>query len=737
MATHDSPASIEAADLADWLADDLDVPVEIDWATHAIGLLVRAHPGQLDMISVGHRQPAPGAKVNFLRLRTHAPALAALLFWQGYSPRAPLATSLTVAMAAHAAQHLHLYRSANPAISEHLRQAGLGLRKLCKVGGSAAPDHGNEADAITRGVHALQQWLLAPGIELNNATHAQLLRLVSWLQLIAPPVVPKLQPVDARLREFTRERLPTAQTAADDEFDARWQAALPVERAVARDPDGEVDPDKLVARVALTLPGADRVIHRGMRMAMSALQVRAASSAAGVGRVARLGALTDGVLEELGSAMAGASTPVAAQVLVAGALYAGLSPAHFARLPVVDRIDGLSSTQWALLRRPLALVVPARAAARAPSPREDYAVNCLAPGAHAVLPLSSHVPFAEVITRWVAARGEGETVASAVDWRIARDWLQAYARAASSPVTARRLATVLPEGCRATGVGMAELALLTGRAGGNANASNAYYAAEPPAIVRVHAPAISWIAERLGGERHIPHPPSAGGQAVGSRRVPKAAAVTHYMSALRAVDLQRPARRPTLAEQRSYHLRLQALVAEIALWCTGARPFARALDGLLDADDFIIIDEKARPGGAGRSHARIVPVCSVLASTLAAWRAHRDAVAARCGMAVITERWFEITAERGVRPLPWRRVREPLPASGLAWNASRNWFRSRLSAMGIVGPVIDAWMGHALLGAEPGMPLCTRAPAHIDLCAFGLLEQMTRELRLPDLGGRG
>ncbi len=66
-------------------------------------------------------------------------------------------------------------------------------------------------------------------------------------------------------------------------------------------------------------------------------------------------------------------------------------------------------------------------------------------------------------------------------------------------------------------------------------------------------------------------------------------------------------------------------------------------------------------------------------------------------------------------------------------NASRQWFRSALSARGVAGPILDGWMGHARLGSEPGASQLGVAPARVDLVALAALEAMTQALGLPHL----
>ena len=386
-----------------------------------------------------------------------------------------------------------------------------------------------------------------------------------------------------------------------------------------------------------------------------------------------------------------------------------------------------------MLCRPLALCVPTAAANGLPMPSPEHADACRPSVPHVLLMLPPELPFAQDVTRWVGERGIEQAFATRTHVLAARDWLITHAAATGSPVTLRRLPQVFREAVAATNVGTAEAALLTGHGTRGTGAASHYYSARQVEVGRWHLGALRWIAVRLGMPGPLSQPITPVEGFVGSKRHPTDAAVAAYMAALCAVPTSGRAGRPTMAVRAAHHARLQAIVFEIALWCTGARPFMHALDGLLHAGDVLAIDDKARPGGAGRSAARMVPVCSTLSSALAVWRGHRARLKNVLHWAEEPPLWFSITGEGQWRAATWSELRAPLPLSALPKNASRQWFRSALSARAVAGPVLDGWMGHAQLGSEPGAPQLGIAPAQVDPIALAALEAMTQALGLPQL----
>ncbi len=587
-------------------------------------------------------------------------------------------------------------------------------------------------DVIAVAIERIRHFHEANGEALDAAFNAQIVRLISWLETTtqAQPSPPRTLPaMPPPPRDGTR----TPTCAVDDRVDQRLAATIAQEVAARHDRDGEVDPEHHAAVVGLTLPGAMHAARPAARMAMTTLQVRAARSAAQVGRVAQLVAITDGALSEMAHEWKRLELDAPARILLPAALYTGLRLAALVRLPVVDSINQVEDGAWGILRTPLALVAPARAAAGLPNPSPDW--PCVEVGSHVILPLPMGAAFAQDIKAWLATRESGRPFATRQHARAARDWLVAHAESTGSRVTVRRLPQVLREACAATGLGLAEEALILAHRGRGVNgrASSHYYTASPVEIVRVHAPAIDWISIRLGGRSFLSQP-EAVGVTVGARRHPTQDRVIAYMSELREVDTRRGPGRRSDAAVAARHLRFQAVMREGAHWATGCRPFLHALDGLLFAGDVIVIDDKRLPGGAGRAHARAVPVCRHLMRMKRAWIDHRAAMAEHCGMAVEElPPWFVITANRTVRPATWRDLRAPLPPLHMARNASRIFFRSQLSACGLRSPAVDGWAGHVIVGTEPGLPLCSTAPTRFDPQDLALLNDMVDALRLPEL----
>ena len=316
----------------------------------------------------------------------------------------------------------------------------------------------------------------------------------------------------------------------------------------------------------------------------------------------------------------------------------------------------------------------------------------------------------------------------------AGDWLIDHAAATGSPLTLRRLPQVFAEALATTDVGAAEKALLAGHGTRGTGAATHYYSARQAEVGRWHLGALAWIAARLGLPVALSQPIVPIEGFVGSKRHPTDAAVVAHMTALRAMPISGRAGRPTLAVRAAHHARLQGVIFEIGLWCTGARPFLHALDGLLHAGEVVVIDDKARPGGTGHSAARTVPVCTTLAHALAVWRTHRARLQHVLHWADEMPPWFVIAGDGSWCAASWQDLRASLPPSSLPSNASRQWFRSALSARGVAGQILDGWMGHVRLGSEPGASQLGVAPTQVDPVALVALEAMTQALRLPQLG---
>lgn len=721
----------------------LDQPVERQWCAYSISLLLdrgMQWPGIHARLET--RQPHPAEPPGLAGLRVAAPMLVACIDWvlttrasrgavtepDTRAPtRPPMATLALLAVATHATCYPSLYWVDPADETGHCYQASLAIRRMCKWPEDWARDTGHCTDIIEAAVHALDACLQTHAAQIAPIEQRWIRRLVTWLQL--RPTVDVVAGVPDPPRALPA---PLDVSPADEALDMRLDAARPVDVAGPRDADGETDPAQRSVIVPLSMPGAGDVVRSGPRTAMTALMLRAAARREMAGRVADMAAISDAALSELTHALQDAHMDARVIVLVVGALYGGMPLAAFARLPVVESLDAVPSTRAAILRAPLALVLPATVAAHLPAADPQWAGNCLVPGPQVVLPLPTGAAYAPVIATWISGREAGARVASPVDVRAAMAWLASHAAAHASPVTSRRLPQVLREACAATGIGLAESSLLRGRRSSDSLASNHYYAATPQALVTTYVPVIEWMSERLGGVPMLNRPTPLG-TIIGCRRHPTAAAVDAYMDRLRAIDVSRTAGRPTTEQMRERHLRIQALVYEIALWATGARPFLRALDALLDAEGIITIDDKAKPGGAGLAFARTLPVCRLLRSTIEFWRRHRREVARQCRLGLITHAWFVIDGDRTVRAATLKDLRAPLPVSGLPRNAARIWWRSQLSALQLAGPAMDGGMGHWVLGSEPGRSTSAQVPARVDRNMRAAIDRMVDALGLPDL----
>lgn len=711
--------------LADLFCEGVAEAHEADWVAYAIRRLGAQATG---LLIEGLDAPQnPTLPPDLQGLLTGAPFAAALVTWVRTSPRVPLATRALVAVVNHAIAHPGLYYQGDTTRQQQRYEAGLGLRRLSELKGEVGKHLGaHEHDLTVALTTAAATLTHQPGIAATTPSYVQ--RLVDWLtRASAEFPLPAPTPPLERIRAL----VPRPSCVIDESVDRARDAGMPQEQVVRVDADGE--PDEVLTTAAHTLPGIQRVLGRGPRLAMNHLQIRAARTAATVGRVGRIEAITDGSISELSYALHQPDVSIEVRAVVAALLYAGVPAGQLTRWRIVDSYEHLAPDEIGMLRRPLALCVPTAAANGLPMPSSEHADACRPTVPHTLLMLPPELPFAQDVTRWVGKRGIEQAFATRTHVLAARDWLITHAAATGSPVTLRRLPQVFAEALAAINIGTAEAALLAGHGRRGAGAASHYYSARQAEVGRWHIGALRWIATRLGMPSPLSQPTVPVEGFVGSKRHPIDAAVATYMAALRSVPVSGRAGRPTMSVRAAHHARLQAIVFEIALWCTGARPFMHALDGLLHAGDVVVIDDKARPGGAGRSAARTVPVCSVLASALIVWRAHRSRLKHVLRWAEEPPLWFSITGDGQWRAATWSELREPLPLSALSTNASRQWFRSALSARGVAGPVLDGWMGHVQLGSEPGAPQLGIAPAQVNPVALAALEAMTQALGLPQL----
>lgn len=726
LANPDHTDSLPGAQaLAELFCEGVAQPHEFDWVAFAIRRLAVQAP-RLPIEGLDAPQN-PTLPPDLQGLLTGAPFAAALIMWVRTSPRVPLATRALEAVVNHAIAYPRLYHQGDTTRHQQRYEASLGLRRLSALKGELAKRLGaRETDLnMTLTVAAAT---LSSHTGTAATTPGYVLRLVDWLAQTGADI-PSPSPASPVVR--VPAPVPGPSCVIDESVDRARDAGMPQEQVVRVDADGE--PEEVVTTMAHTLPGIQRVLGRGPRLAMNHLQIRAARTAATVGRVGRIEAITDGAISALGYALHQPDAPLEVRAVITALLYSGVPAGQLTRWRVVDSYEQLASVDVGILRRPLALCVPTAVANGLPMPSPEHADACRPTVPHALLMLPPELPFAQDLARWVGERGTDPAFATRTHVLAARDWLITHAAETGSPVTMRRLPQVFREALAATNVGTAEAALLTGKGSRGAGAANHYYSARQVEVGRWHLGALRWIATRLGMPAPLSQPIAPVTGFVGSKRHPTNPAVAAYMAALCAVPTSGRAGRPTLTVRAAHHARLQAIVFETALWSTGARPILHALDGLLHAGDVVVIDDKARPGGAGRSAARTVPVCSLLAGALAVWRGHRARLKHVLHWAEEPPPWLVLTGDGQWRAATWSELRAPLPWSAMPANASRQWFRSALSIRGVAGPVLDSWMGHVTLGSEPGAPQLGVAPAQVDPVALAALEAMTQALGLPQL----
>lgn len=714
--------------IAQRLGDQRLDGVELDWAAYAVERALAAldtPPAWASASRVSNPQLPP----RLTRLLTHASPACGLVTWVRISPRTRLTSTLAAAICVHAWRYPELYAIGDPALASQRYETGLCLRRLAEHSGDLPIGDGIWDGPPSGATFRAQPLLAAAIVGLRTwadrqcrdpalatiATYAR--RCAAFLELrealqIAPETLPPLLEPAAR-----ETRLDASAT------EAMADALRPALCATQIADDGEVVESVGVA--AATLPGAEHAQTRPMRLAMGSLQWRAARQNANVGRVGRPHAITDGVLADLGSALAGAEPSTRA--LIIGSLVAGTPVTAVARWHVVESVAALQPGQPGLLRQPLALCVPATLSAALPSPNAVHVCEPIA--RHVVLPLPQNFPGALALRVQADAR-VGDAFATRAEARRAIAWLRSHARDKCSAVTPRRLARVMEHALHVTGAGPAESALIRGTDLAWSRAPAHYYGTTMVAIARWHHPALDWIARRLGHgigpASVIPFPGW-----VGMQRTPVGRTRDVYLTRLRGMLRARPGARAPLENVITYHVQFQAVVHELALWLTGARPHAGSLDALLSADDHLVIDDKARAGADGRSSARLVPVSAALRQLIEAWAGHRSWLSRRLRGRRLPTPWVTVLPDRSVRAATLQELRAPLPPSGMPANAGRARFGSLLADRHVPGHIRCAWLGHWLLGNEPGAPMQARAMADAPAHALDSLDTLAAGMALP------
>ena len=354
-----------ARTLAELFCGDMAEPLELDWTAHALGRLAAQVP-DLPIQALDAPQN-PTLPPNLEGLLTRAPFAAALIIWVRTSPRVPLATRTLAAVVNHAIAHPGLYCQGDTTRQQQRYEAGLGLRRLSELKGEVAKHLGaHENDLMVALTTAAATLTHQPGIAATTPSYVQ--RLVDWLTKASAEFP---LPAPTPLLDRTPALVPGPSCVIDESVDRARDAGMPQELVVRVDADGE--PEEVLTTMAHTLPGIQRVLGRGPRLAMNRLQVRAARTAATVGRVGRIEAITDGTISALGHALHQADVPASVRAVVVALLYAGVPAGQLMRWRIVDSYEHLAPDEIGMLCRPLALCVPTAAAngLPMPSPRRE------------------------------------------------------------------------------------------------------------------------------------------------------------------------------------------------------------------------------------------------------------------------------------------------------------------------------------------------------------------------------
>jgi len=309
--------------------------------------------------------------------------------------------------------------------------------------------------------------------------------------------------------------------------------------------------------------------------------------------------------------------------------------------------------------------------------------------------------------------------------------LAARQRTHDNPLTPRRVPAALRHALHVVGAGLAESTLLHGRLPAHASAAApSYYAPQLTEFARVGLAALETLSDWLGGAPvlapvlQLPH------ERVGATRCPNDDELAQAVAQLEATVGRLPRGRPHRGTYAAYHRRVQTAYFQAMCLALGVRPSVHALEGVVASLGIAIVDEKAKPGAATRSAARIVPLSAPLDAWALKWSAHRKWIIQMCGLEGELPPFFCAEANKHWRPAM---LADLTPnAWPLVRNGARHAWRTGVARAGMPGRSAERTLGHWGLGGEPGMGGSFASPLAPDAWAAAMY---LRALHLPDPWG--
>ena len=721
-----------------------DLPLETQaWLSHAISLLHRQHRGLMPGLEYP-RVPRPGGvPVAVMGWIDEAPIAAAIAVWVQSKVRPPLSTQVVALLVAQA-----LSPDGLPDLAAHadtVREAGRAVRAMVRGDIVMLPAVETTREAV---VTTLREFVQAPpavrtitdvgALDSADATRTLAQRYVRALITLLEGGCAMPQAPTHRAQQIALLVAPApgrSDIRSSDLVDAMWeQRHVTVQGLPAQEDLDAGEADEPLHEVPRSLGGSGIAVRPHVRRALDASELRAARARNTGMEVARLDGVTAAAISDLGEALEQATNNEAgARVALLLALYSGESLARVGEWSVVAAGGSAPTGAWALRAEPVELCIPTTALdAWLPQMPSSLRATPLPQSRHVRIPLPAHAFGGAWIRDWVRQRAVGGPVVDASDLDGARQLLAARQRTHDNPLTPRRIPSALRQVLLAVGAGLAESALLHGRLPAHASAAApSYYAPQLPEIARVGLVAMEKLSDWLGGTPVLAPVLLLPRERVGATRCPSDDELVQAAAQLEVTVARLPRGRPHRGTYAAYHRRVQMTYFQAMCLALGVRPSVRALEGVVASLGIAIVDEKAKPGAATRSAARIVQLPKPLGAWALKWSAHREWIIQMCSLEGELPPFFCVEASGHWRPAT---VTDLAPTRWpLVRNGARHAWRTGVARAGMPGRSAERALGHWGLGGEPGMSGSFASPLAPDAWAAAVY---LRALHLPDPWGR-
>lgn len=720
-----------------------DLPPEAQaWLSHAISLVHRQYRGLVPGLEYPLVPRPGGAPLAVLGWIDDAPVAAAIAVWVQSKVRPPLSTQVVALLVAQA-----LGPDGLPDLAAHadtVREAGRAVRAMVRGDIVMPPATETTREAVVvflrqfvQGSPALETTADAGALEPADATRTLAQRYVRALITLLEGVCAMPQASTHRPPHPALRVAPTpgqSDSRSSDLVDAMWeQRHVLVQGIPAQDDLDTGEGGEPLHEVPRSLGGSEIAIRPRARRALEASELRAARARNTGVEVARLDGVTPAAISDLGEALEQvANDEAGARIALLLALYSGEPLTRMGEWSVVAAGGSAPTGAWALRAEPVELCIPTTALDTwLPQMPLSLRATPLPQSRHVRIPVSLHAFGGAWLRDWVRQRAAGGPVVDAGDLDGARQLLAARQRTHDNPLTPRRMPSALRQALHAVGAGLAECALLHGRLPAHASAAApSYYAPQLPEIARVGLAAMEKLSDWLGGAPVLAPVLQLPRERVGATRCPSDDELVQAAAQLEAAVARLPRGRPHRGTYAAYHRRVQATYFQSMCLALGVRPSVHALEGVVASLGIAIVDEKAKPGAATRSAARIVPLPKPLDAWALKWRVHREWIIQRCGLEGELPPFFRVDASGDWRPAA---VADLIPTAWpLVRNGARHAWRTGVARAGMPGRSAERALGHWGLGGEPGMCGSFASPLAPDAWAAAVY---LRALHLPDPWG--